>query len=134
MSLDCIYRGELPPRHFNTAPYCLRAVAATPGKPALLVVHDAAGADIETWSYEALEAAILRVAHAFRCAHGLKAGARVAIRLRNRMPYALAFFGAIAGGRDGVSIIAAFIVPHGGCRARSCREPILLRGHDARRL
>ena len=25
MSLDCIYRGELPPRHFNTAPYCLGA-------------------------------------------------------------------------------------------------------------
>jgi acyl-CoA synthetase (AMP-forming)/AMP-acid ligase II len=98
MSLDYIYRGEPPPRRFNMARYCLGAAAAPPGKPALLVVHDAAGADIETWSYEALEAAILRTAYAFRSAHGLKAGARVAIRLRNRTPYALAFFGAIAGG------------------------------------
>ncbi len=98
MSLDYIYRGELPPRRFNMARYSLGAVAATPGKPALLVVHDAAGVDIETWSYQALEAAILRAAYAFRSAHRLKAGARVAIRLRNRTPYALAFFGAIAGG------------------------------------
>ncbi len=33
MSLDCIYRGELPPRHFNTAPYCLGAAGPPPGKP-----------------------------------------------------------------------------------------------------
>ena len=98
MSVDYHYRGEPPPRHFNMARYCLRAGAARPDKPALLVVHDAASADCETWSYAALEAAILRTAYAFRSAHGLEAGARVAIRLRNRTPYALAFFGAIAGG------------------------------------
>jgi acetyl-CoA synthetase len=98
MSLDFNYRGDLSPLRFNMARYCLGAAAANPGKPALLVVHDAAGTDIESWSYHALETAILRTAYALRSAHGLKSGARVAIRLRNRTPYALAFFGAIAGG------------------------------------
>ena len=53
---------------------------------------------METWSYRALEQAILRTAYALRATYGLKAGSRVAIRLRNRTPYELTFFGAIAGG------------------------------------
>jgi acetyl-CoA synthetase len=92
------YRGDLPPPRFNMARYCLGAAAASPGKPALLVIHDAAGRDAETWTYRALEEAVLRAACAFRGSHGIAAGSRIAIRLRNRASYALAFFGAIAGG------------------------------------
>ncbi|MGO9172975.1 MAG: acyl-CoA synthetase [Rhodomicrobium sp.] len=98
------YRGELPPKRFNMARYCLKAGRARPEKPALLVVHDPAGKDIETWTYSALQQAILRTAYALRVTHGLKPGSRVAIRLKNRTPYALAFFGAIAGGLVPISI------------------------------
>ena len=72
--------------------------------PALLVIHDAAGRDVEIWSYRALEEVILRTAYAFRATHSLRAGSRVAIRLRNRTSYALAFFGAIAAGLIPISI------------------------------
>jgi acetyl-CoA synthetase len=80
------------------ARYCLRAARAAREKPALLVVHDAGGRDVETWRYGGLEQAILRAAYAFRAKHKLGAGSRILIRLRNRTSYALAFFGAIAGG------------------------------------
>ncbi len=98
------YRGELPPRRFNMARYCLTNANAPGDKPALLVVHDPSSPDVEAWSYRALENAVLRSAHLFRAAHGLAAGSRVAIRLRNRTSYALAFFGAIAGGLVPISI------------------------------
>jgi acetyl-CoA synthetase len=90
--------GEPAPQRFNMARYCLQNAGAPWDKPALIVVHDAAGTDVETWSYQALEAAILRTAYAFQATYSLRAGSRVAIRLRNRTLYALAFFGAIAGG------------------------------------
>ena len=80
------------------ARYCLRAAGAPADKPALLVVHDPAGADVETWSYHALEEAVLRAAYALRSTYGLTEGSRVLIRLRNRTSYALAFFGAMASG------------------------------------
>jgi acetyl-CoA synthetase len=92
------YRGDLPPAAFNMARYCLRAGSARKSKPALIVVHDPAGRDAETWSYGALEAAVLRTAYGFHVTHHLRAGSRVVIRLRNRTSYALAFFGAVAGG------------------------------------
>lgn len=92
------YRGDLPPSRFNLARYCLKAACAPADKLALAVIHDAAGKDIENWSYRALEEAVLRTAYALRSAHGLEAGSSIAIRLRNRTSYALAFFGAIAGG------------------------------------
>ncbi len=98
MSLDFNYRAGLPPQRFNMARYCLGAAAANPDKPALLVVHHAGALDFETWSYAVLEAAILRTACFFRSTHSLQPQDRVAIRLRNRTPYALAFFGAIAAG------------------------------------
>ncbi len=92
------YRGELPPQAFNMARYCLRAARASVHKTALLVVHDAAGRDVETWRYGDLEQAVLRAACVFRTRCKLKAGSRILIRLRNRTSYALAFFGAMAGG------------------------------------
>src|SRR5208337_3354030 len=98
------YRGELPPKRFNMARYCLKAGHAQPDKPALLAVHDPAGKDIETWTYSALQQAILRTAYALRATYELRPGSRVAIRLKNRTPYALAFFGAIAGGLVPISI------------------------------
>ncbi len=92
------YSGDYPPPGFNMARYCFTA-ASTPGdKTALVVVHDPAGHEVETWSYRALEEAVLRTAYFFRTARDLRAGDRVAIRLRNRTSYALAFFGAIAAG------------------------------------
>jgi acetyl-CoA synthetase len=92
------YSGELPPASFNMARYCLRAARAPSDKPALLVVHDPAGRDIETWTFNALETAVLRAAYTLRSTHALKVGSRLVIRLRNRTSYAHAFFGAIAGG------------------------------------
>ena len=92
------YRGELPPHAFNMARYCLHAANAAGNKSALLVVHDPDGDDVETWSYTAVEQAVLRAAHAFGAKFELKTGSRVLIRLRNRTAYAIAFFGAIAGG------------------------------------
>ncbi len=80
------------------ARYCLRSSRAASHKPALLVVHDAAGRDAETWRYGDLEQAVLRAACVFRSRYKLQARARILIRLRNRTSYALAFFGAIAGG------------------------------------
>jgi len=92
------YRGELPPQAFNMARYCLRAAGATGDKSALLVVHDPDGRDVETWTYAAVEQAVLRAAYAFGAKYELRTGSRVLIRLRNRTAYAIAFFGAIAGG------------------------------------
>ena len=92
------YRGELPPQAFNMARYCLNAASAAADKTALLVVHDPDGRDIETWSYAAVEEAVLRAAYTFGARYELKPGSRVLIRLRNRTAYAIAFFGAIAGG------------------------------------
>ncbi len=104
MSAEHRYRGDLPPARFNMARYCLQTAGAARDKPALIVVHDPAGTDVERWSYGALEEAVLRTAHALRATHGLRAGSRVAIRLRNRTAYALAFFGAIAGGLIPISL------------------------------
>ncbi|KAI94786.1 AMP-dependent synthetase [Rhodomicrobium udaipurense JA643] len=92
------YRGELPPRTLNMAKYVLCAGAAARDKTALVVIHDPAGRAAETWTYRALESAVLRVAFELRAKRRLAPGSRVLIRLRNRTPYALAFFGAIAGG------------------------------------
>ena len=92
------YRGELPPQAFNMARYCLHAANAAGDKCALLVVHDPDGRDVETWSYAAIEQAVLRAAYTFGAKYQLKPGSRVLIRLRNRTAYAIAFFGAIAGG------------------------------------
>ena len=92
------YRGELPPKAFNMARYCLNAASAAGDKSALLVVHDPDGCDVETWSYAAVEQAVLRAAYTFGAKYELKPGSRVLIRLRNRTAYAIAFFGAIAGG------------------------------------
>lgn len=88
----------MPPQAFNMARYCFWAASAPRDKPALLVVHDPDGRDVETWSYAALEETVLRAAFAFRASYGLKPGSRILIRLRNRTAYAIAFFGAIAGG------------------------------------
>ncbi len=96
--IDLRFRGELPPQRFNMVRYCFHAAGARPEKPALLVVHDAASTNVETWTYGALEEAVLRTAYALRSSYSLGPGSRIAIRLRNRTPYALAFFGAIAGG------------------------------------
>jgi acetyl-CoA synthetase len=80
------------------ARYCLRAANAAGGKSALLVVHDPDGRDVETWSYAAVEQTVLRAVYTFGAMYQLKPGSRVLIRLRNRTAYAIAFFGAIAGG------------------------------------
>ncbi|HXW23047.1 MAG TPA: AMP-dependent synthetase, partial [Rhodomicrobium sp.] len=78
------YRGELPPQAFNMARYCLRAAGAAGDKSASLVVHDPDGRDVETWTYAAVEQAVLRAAHAFGAKYELRTGSRVLIRLRNR--------------------------------------------------
>ncbi len=93
------YRGERPPDLFNMARYCLETGATRPAdKTGLIVIKDADDpAAIETWSYGALENAVLRIAAGLK-ADGLNPGDRLVIRLENTSDYALLFFGAIAAG------------------------------------
>lgn len=88
---------ENPP--FNMARYCIAGgAAATPAKPALIVIGDAsAQSPSEIWTYADLEDAVLRTAGALR-ALGLSEGDRVMIRLDNTSAYAILFFAAIAAG------------------------------------
>jgi acyl-coenzyme A synthetase/AMP-(fatty) acid ligase len=84
---------------FNMAAYAIgRATHSSPDKTALLVYDTATPDDPrETWSFEEIEIAVLRLA-AGLAACGLKRGDRVAIRLGNSSHSALLFFAAIAGG------------------------------------
>ncbi len=93
------YRGERPPEFLNMARYCLETGRTRPAdKTGLIVLKDAGDPDAtETWSYGALEDAVLRIA-AGLIADGLKPGDRLVIRLENTSDYALLFFGAIAAG------------------------------------
>ncbi len=93
------YTGEMPPRHFNMAAYCVgRPARTSPNAPALLVVADPAHAEpLETWTFAAVERAVLAIAAGLK-SQGLAPGARIMIRLPNTSAYALLFFGAIAGG------------------------------------
>ncbi|HEX2842789.1 class I adenylate-forming enzyme family protein [Hyphomicrobium sp.] len=89
--------AENPP--FNMSRYCIRGgAAATPTKPALIVIGEAESArPTEIWTYADLEEAVLRTAGALRQA-GLRDGDRVMIRLDNTSAYAILFFAAIAAG------------------------------------
>lgn len=93
------FTGELPPRRFNMAAYVIgRPARAFPDKTALAVVADPLRPEpAETWSYAAIEDAVLRVAAGLE-AMGLETGQRILIRLDNTSAYALLFFGALAGG------------------------------------
>lgn len=92
---------EPPPARFNMARYAIgNAAVAGPDRTALVVIDrlDATSADAaETWSYGALEHAVLSLAHGLR-ARGLESGDRLVIRLENTSAYALLFFAAIAAG------------------------------------
>lgn len=92
------FTGPLPPASFNMAQYVVgRSARATPDKTALLV-YDAVGRGAaETWSYAAVEDAVLRIAGGLAL-RGYREGDRILIRLDNTSHYALAFFGAIAAG------------------------------------
>ncbi len=84
---------------FNMAEYAIgRAARRTPSKEALLVYDTRAPeTPLETWSFEKLEDAILRLS-AGLAARGLNRGDRIAIRLGNSSQSALLFFAAISGG------------------------------------
>jgi acyl-CoA synthetase (AMP-forming)/AMP-acid ligase II len=84
---------------FNMAAYAIgRAAHERPNAPALLVIDDvSAKAPAETWTFAAIEDAVLRIAGGLKQA-GLQPGARILIRLDNTSTYALLFFGAIAAG------------------------------------
>ena len=92
------YRGRAAASAFQHGALLLKAAGARPKSLRYSSSTMPPGRDVETWSYRALEEAILRTAYAFRSTYSLSPGSRIAIRLRNRTPYALAFFGAIAGG------------------------------------
>ena len=82
---------------FNMARYCLAgAAAATPDKPALIVIADpAAATPAETWTYAGLEDAVLRTAGALR-QMGLAEGDRVMIRLDTTSAYAILLYAPLA--------------------------------------
>ena len=116
---------------FNMARYCVGgAAAATPGKPALLVISDATAArPSEIWTYADLEDAILRTAGALR-RMGLAEGDRVMIRLDNTSAYAILFFGAIAAGLVALPASsqltdreALFLLADSGAAAIACASP-----------
>ena len=87
------------PERLNLAQYCLaKSAAATPEKPALLVTSDAeTGMPSETWTYEALEDAVLRLAGALSDS-GFAPGERVLIRLDNTSTFPVLYFACIAAG------------------------------------
>jgi acyl-coenzyme A synthetase/AMP-(fatty) acid ligase len=93
-----VNRHERPPPRFNIAAYAIgRAARATPGKTALIVIEEPGKPPAETWTYAALETAVLNVAGGL-AASGLAPGERLLIRLENRSDYAIVFLGAIAAG------------------------------------
>jgi acyl-coenzyme A synthetase/AMP-(fatty) acid ligase len=93
-----VNRHERPPPRFNIAAYAIgRAARATPGKTALIVIEEPGKPPAETWTYAALEKAVLNVAGGL-AASGLAPGERLLIRLENRSDYAIVFLGAIAAG------------------------------------
>jgi len=116
---------------FNMARYCIgRAAAATPGKPALIVISDPASGPSEVWTYADLEDAVLRTAGALR-ATGLEPGDRLMIRLENTSAYAIIFFGAIAAGLVALPASsqltdreALFLLEDSGARALACAAPL----------
>jgi acyl-coenzyme A synthetase/AMP-(fatty) acid ligase len=85
------YSAEQPPARLNLARYCLNG---RPGEKTALIV---AGADTQTWTYGALEDAVLRLAGGL-CREGLEPGERLYIRMGNSLDYALMFFAANAMG------------------------------------
>lgn len=85
------YSGDRPPARFNLARYCLSDKPAE--KTALIV----AGPATESWSYGALEDAVLRLAEGLRRS-GVEPGDRVFLRMANSPDFALLFFAAIAMG------------------------------------
>ena len=94
-----VYSGDLLPEEFNMARYCLAPEPHRPAdKIALVVISDRRGLEAaETWSYGAIEDAVLRVAAGLKSL-GLEHGDRILIRLDNTSVHALLFFGALAGG------------------------------------
>lgn len=100
-----------------------RAAGVTPDKPALIVCDRPDGAPVETWTYRAIEHAVLRIAGGL-LARGLRRGERILIRLDNTSSYAFAFFGAIAAGLVPLATSthltaeeAAFLTSDSGSRA-----------------
>lgn len=93
------------PLRFNMAAYALSHARVTPEKIALIAArHPDNATDAESYSFAAVEDAVLRQAAAIRDAlpptdpDPTGVPPRVAIRLRNNAGYAFAYFGAIAAG------------------------------------
>jgi len=98
MSSTYGFSGPLPPARFNMAAYTVgRPAAATPDKPALIVLDTPEGGPAETWTFAEIEDAVLRIAAGLQDL-GLQRGDRIMLRLEGTSRYPLMFFGAIAGG------------------------------------
>jgi acyl-coenzyme A synthetase/AMP-(fatty) acid ligase len=117
---------------FNMARYCIAGgAAATPCKPALIVIGDAATAlPTEVWTYVDLEDAVLRTAGALRRL-GLAEGDRVMIRLDNTSAYAILFFAAIAAGLVALPASSQltdretlFLIEDSGAAVVACATPL----------
>jgi len=116
---------------FNMARYCIAGgAAATPSKPALIVIADHDAAPSEIWTYADLEDAVLRMAGALH-ALGLREGDRIMIRLDNTSAYAILFFGAISAGLIALPASnqltdreALFLLADSGASALACASPL----------
>ena len=121
--------ADNPP--FNMARYCIAGgAAATPDKPALIVVADPAAHPSEIWTYADLEDAVLRTAGALR-GLGLAPGDRIMIRLDNTSAYAILFFGAVAAGLVALPASSQltdretlFLLADSGAAALACTSPL----------
>lgn len=121
--------AENPP--FNMARYCIGGgAAATPDKPALIVMTAPGAPPAEIWTYVDLETAVLRTAGALRQA-GLEPGDRIMIRLDNTSAYAILFFGAIAAGLIALPTSnqltdpeALFLLEDSAAAAIACHTPL----------
>lgn len=110
------FAGELPPAQLNLARHCLSG--KPPEKTALIV----AGPEPSSWSYGALEDAVLSIAAGLR-KRGVTDGERLMIRMGNSPDYALLFFAANAAGAVPIpasSLLTprevSYILRHSGAR------------------
>lgn len=93
------------PEHFNMARHCIGVAAReTPDKVALVVVGDTdpESPPLESWTFAALEDAILRMAAALED-RGIGKGSRILLRLDNTSTYPLLYFAAVAAGMIAVA-------------------------------
>lgn len=116
----------------NGSAYCLGHGAApeiSSDRTALIVVADRHGTERERWSFNDLEAQVLRIAGGLR-ERGLARGDRVLLRLENTSDFPLFFFAVLAAGGIAVPTSVMLTVPECDYLVQSAKPKFIL--HDGK--